>query len=342
MSLLPEYFSWSQFSFIQLFGLVFPIALIVNLFLLLIWISVKSKLALFQVIVILLSASEIPSVFQISLNEDNSCGNQQIKLLSYNVKNFKYNNNDKSNEVTKKDIVHFLVAQDADIVCLQEYHSMTFQQYQPVKDIRDALHANTYYYESFFTHKNNQLSGLVTFSKYEAIGKGKFKFDGSRTFGTYTDVLINGDTVRIFNIHFASIKLQKDDIDFMVSVKPESNTEIKTHSWKIYNKLSKAFELREKQVSFILNEIENSKYKVIICGDFNDTPASWVYNQVTSKLNDTFVEKGNGFGSTYAGPLPLLRIDYIFVDNSFTTCEFKKYDIEKSDHFPISAIVESK
>lgn len=263
----------------------------------------------------------------------------QIKVLSYNVQQFGEQTKNQSSLATKSDIINFLLDQNADIVCLQEYHSANNQLYKPLKEIRDILSAKTYYYESYFNPKYNQLSGLVTFSKYKAINKGKLKFTGSRTFGIYTDVVIKNDTIRIFNIHLASIKLKPGDLDFVVNPEADNSDDLKSHTSDIYRKLIQAYLFREKQLKYLVNEIKSTKYEIILCGDFNDTPSSWIYKQLEQHLNDAFVKKGMGIGRTYAGPLPFLRIDYILTGTSFSIVGFTRHNLIKSDHFPISAII---
>ena len=197
----------------------------------------------------------------------------------------------------------------------------------------------SYYYESYYHPKYNQLLGLVTFSKYNAVNKGKLKFDGSRTFGIYTDLVINKDTVRVFNIHFASIKLQPADLDFVTRRESENNKQIKSSTYDIYHKLTQAYTLREKQLNYLLNIVKTTPYKILICGDFNDTPSSWIVGQLERYLSDTFVKKGQGISPTYAGPIPYLRIDYILTSNEISTKNFTRYEFKKSDHYPISAII---
>lgn len=264
----------------------------------------------------------------------------QIKILSYNVQNFDEQKKSNAAIATKSEIVIFFINQDADIVCIQEYHSTSNRLYEPLKEIRDTLGASTYYYESYFNPKYNQLSGLVIFTKFVAVNKGKLKFTGSRTFGIFTDVIINSDTVRIFNIHLASIKLVPEDLDFVVNPEAENSEDLKSHSSEIYHKLLEAYILREKQLLYLIDVIDSTKHDIILCGDFNDTPSSWIYGQLGNYLTDTFVKKGTGVGRTYAGPLPMLRIDYILTGENYKTRGFTRHNLILSDHYPISAIVE--
>ena len=62
------------------------------------------------------------------------------------------------------------------------------------------------------------------------------------------------------------------------------------------NDLSKTFIIQQKQVELIKKSIKKSPYKVILSGDFNNTAFSYIYKELSRDLNDSFKEKGNGFG----------------------------------------------
>ena len=68
---------------------------------------------------------------------------------------------------------------------------------------------------------------------------------------------------------------------------------------------------RAHQAEEIQRHIDGSPYPVILCGDFNDTPLSYTYRQLSRKLTDSFIEKGRGIGNTYIGGFPSFRIDYV-------------------------------
>ncbi len=240
-------------------------------------------------------------------------------------------------EKAKQNILQFISSESPGIVCLQEYHGKGRTLYEPLMEMKSDLHAGAYYYESYFSPRFQQLTGLVIFSKYKAVNKGKLKFEGSRTFGIYTDLIINDDTTRVFNIHLASIQLMPSDIDFVVNPGQDDNKEFRIHALQIYSKLAEAFDLRERQMTFLLSQIKSSPYPVILAGDFNDTPASFVYDNIAEELDDTFVSKGNGFSITYAGKIPFLRIDYIMKSEAFKTLNYKRHKLDFSDHYPATA-----
>lgn len=332
----------SNYPLFAITGLYYPVLLIINIIFIVFWIFVHKKYILISLIVILFGISNLNDTFNFSSASKAKVNDSSaFKVLSYNVRQFQASDN-LTKLIIQNDILNFLTEQNADIICLQEFQSHNKNIYEPLKQIRDTLNTGTYYYESYYNPRYNYLTGLVTFSTLKAIDKGKLKFDGSRTFGIYTDLLMGGDTIRVFNIHLASISLNPNDIDFVIKPDMENNIEFKTKTGRIYEKLTKAFILRQKQVAVLEQEIENSPYKVLLAGDFNDTPSSYVYKQVSKLLNDSFTEKGSGMGITYAGKIPLLRIDYIFASENFKILEFTKHNILRSDHYPVSAVFKTK
>ena len=79
-------------------------------------------------------------------------------------------------------------------------------------------------------------------------------------------------------------------------------------------------------------KIEESQHPTIVCGDLNDVPNSYAYFKVKKDMKDAFLEKGLGVGRTYNSLAPMLRIDYILPDTSFTVQQFDMVDENLSDH----------
>jgi endonuclease/exonuclease/phosphatase family metal-dependent hydrolase len=54
-------------------------------------------------------------------------------------------------------------------------------------------------------------------------------------------------------------------------------------------------------------------------------------------MKDSFIEKGNGYGTTYNFKFLPFRIDFVLADKDIEITDHKNYDIEVSDHYPIMA-----
>ena len=91
------------------------------------------------------------------------------------------------------------------------------------------------------------------------------------------------------------------------------------------------------QANKVREEIDRSAYPVIVCGDFNDVPYSYSYLKIGKGLQNAFVQKGFGFGRTFSGISPTLRIDNIFTDKKNTVEQFIRVSKKLSDHFPVIA-----
>ena len=76
-----------------------------------------------------------------------------------------------------------------------------------------------------------------------------------------------------------------------------------------------------------------------MAGDLNNTAYSWAYKNTKNNLQDTFLEAGEGFGTSYKFKGFPLRIDFIFVDQKIKINTHKKYEIKYSDHYPISTTI---
>ncbi len=179
--------------------------------------------------------------------------------------------------------------------------------------------------------------GMTIFSKYPIINKGEIPLENTRNQIIFADIeLPQGTIVRVFNAHLQSIYLSHDEFDFSYEESGDAPPAWFTKPLGIMRKLKRAFAKRALQTNQLTKAIENSPYPVILCGDFNDTPVSYTYNEFKKHLNDAYLCDGFGIGATYAGIIPFLRIDYIFTDPQFEVLSFKQLNNERTaDHYAL-------
>ena len=252
-----------------------------------------------------------------------------VKVISYNVRYF-IGDEDFTQKENANRIVSFLEEQDADIICLQEARlrkNSIFNLPNTVKELSSIEH---YQYA-----RTSTTYGSVTMTRYPIINMGEIRFEESRNITIFTDVVIQKDTVRVFNVHLQSYQIDPDKYSIIDSLGVDQEKDLKEVR-EMGVKFKKAFQMRAVQVREIRKYIDESPYHVIVCGDFNDTPVSFSYQMLRGNLTDAFVSSGKGVGRTYIGKLPSFRIDNIFHDKKFESYNFKTYDFQLSDHLPIS------
>jgi endonuclease/exonuclease/phosphatase family metal-dependent hydrolase len=158
----------------------------------------------------------------------------------------------------------------------------------------------------------------------------------------WADLDMGSDTVRVFNVHLESLRFKHEDYSFIseFDLQFEKDEKVQEGYLRIFGKLKTAFTKRAGQVDNLAGLVKWSPHPVILCGDFNDTPNSYTYQQLTSGLSDAFVASGSGFGNTYIGNLPSFRIDYILHDDHFISANYQRKQIRLSDHYPLSCQIE--
>ncbi len=319
-----------KFLIPSFFGLAYPLIFGANLLFLIFWLLVKPRNVVLSLIFILLGWNYIGRYVQLgSDNEETG----DIKLVSYNVGNFYVDGRRKVDENAKA-IVSFLMDQKPDIVCLQEMRLRKRNIFNLPETIKNMESISHYQYAS-----SSNTYGMVTMTRYPIVNMQEIRFENSKNMAIFTDVIIDSDTVRIFNVHLQSYQINPTEFSIIESPGISEEKDIEEVK-EMGMKFKKAFQQRAKQVREIRKFLDESPYHVILCGDFNDTPVSFTYKQLGNNLQDAFVYSGKGIGRTYIGKLPSFRIDYIFHSKGFESSNFETLDFKHSDHLPITCYLQ--
>lgn len=318
-----------SFPILSCAGLAFPIFLVANLLFLLFWLLVYRKFAFFPLLIFVCCWGSIRTYLPLNWL-DGSKPEETIKFLSYNTMAFadrEPHTQEKSNRV-----LEYLVESDADIICVQEY---IWGGKLKQKDILYAL--RNYKYKHYHSFKNG-LNGLGIFSRYPILSAKPVE-GGSRSNGSIVyRVKVDEDTLLIVNNHLESNKIAETDKEIYSNMLDDPNQQNLTSGGKqLLKKLAEASVIRSSQADSLVSFIKEANgKKIIVCGDFNDSPISYTHRALTRHLNDAFVEAGNGLGISYNRHRFYFRIDHIMLSRNLQAydCVVDR-SIQASDHYPI-------
>ncbi len=342
-SLLAKWVPPSFSSTIAYCGLFFPYLLILNFIITIVWLFVDPIWTLMPVVIILFNVNNIDRHFQFrGIDKPDVCANC-LKVMSYNAKAFNIYHDDQKS--LNRQVINFLHNEKPDILCIQEYSYDKSGKtgFNSTEAIIQALNVK----DNEKTHKillpyKNKLGyefGMAIFSKYKIVDGGFVETsDSSSNKSMYVDIRFNGDTLRVYNIHLASMHLDSTDYETGKAIWAGSyDSTFNNKAQKLSQKISMAYVLRQRQAKTINAHISECHYPVILCGDFNDSPASYSYNKIMHGLKDSYRSSGKGTGTTYiGGNFPAYRIDYIAHDKQFNDFEYTVcHDLTVSDHYPV-------
>lgn len=249
-----------------------------------------------------------------------------FKVMTYNVRSF-YNNQGKA---SVEDVLRLIDEVNPDIICMQEFNARLAEQYEGFallgEKYETAVFGRTEAPDSVYA------APMLVLSKYHILRSGTVLTPRS---AVWADVLMGEDTVRIFNNHLRSTAINASDNEFITNRLFLTDTAREEKVRSIVRRYRENSVLRAAQVDSIAGVIDATRTRRIVCGDFNDTPMSYVYRTMARGLEDAFSECGSGYSHTFRGFFNTLRIDYILRSEGFETLSYEVPDVDYSDHHPV-------
>tara|TARA_R110000787_G_scaffold43372_1_gene106403 strand:- start:12105 stop:13133 length:1029 start_codon:yes stop_codon:yes gene_type:complete len=304
-----------SFPGLSLLSLAVSPLIVLNILFVAYWLFKLKKFVFLSLSIIVIAYFHFGSFFKFSSTENPTEIANTLNVLSFNVRLFNLYESKNAQKNIPEIISSFLKNENPDVLCLQEYN----------KEMKIDFTAYPYSYIHF---RGKNILGHAIFSKYPLINTYSFDFQDSYNNTLSADLVKGSDTLRIYNLHLQSLSIKPS-----VSYLQEVDNEV------LRKRISTRFVKQQEQLETILKHKNNSRHPVIISGDFNNTPFSYVYHKVSESMNDAFVEAGNGIGTTYLFEYYPMRIDYIFASNELQILNFNTIRKTFSDHYPITAIV---
>lgn len=326
---LSVYINPAVFSIPGFFGMYYIPILFINLLLLLLALTQRSRSAWIPFIILLPSLLLSEYFVKLGRNEDVYQGNS-FKVMTYNVGQFASSKKGFPRGECKDSIVLLVERQRPDIACFQEF------SISDTANVSKLFPGYPYKYYHFFKIRDNYYFGNLTISRFPIVSNGVISFKGSTNLSIYSDIKGKNMTLRVYNNHLESYNISPTSI---VKKMGDGYEKLSKEIAQVHGKMKGSNQKRAKQVDEVMDHIQDSGLPCLVCGDFNDTPISYTYHQLCKESKDAFMEAGEGFGATYSVLWPMLRIDYVLVPESFGVKTYTVTKTRLSDHYPIITLI---
>lgn len=298
-----------------------PLLVIINILLVAYWLIRVRYWLWIPLVGLAVNYEYITSMYQV-YNSTKYANENKLKVVTYNVHAF-------GNEITgfsAKEFAGIMDKEEADVLCFQEYRGNG----DFTKDDLYATYSKSFPY-SFLPEEKS----MAIYSRYPIIRSQVVEFSGTNNSAIWTDLDVNGRTVRVINVHMQTTAF--DRMRFKAAQAKETGN--KKHREEVYlqftDNLHDNIIRRAEQAKMIRALTDATEYPMILCGDFNDPPGTFTYETLKGDLKDGFLSAGKGFAATYRGLYNLLRIDYLFHSPSLEGIKYGTFPYEMSDHNPV-------
>ncbi|RRQ48906.1 endonuclease [Maribacter algicola] len=313
LACIAPYTKSANLSFLSL---PVPVLVISNFLFLLYWLMVKPKRLWLSFIVLVVGYFSLGSFVQFNTGE--SYDDNALKVMSFNIQGFEGFPRNYDRPIVPE-IADFIQKENPDILCFQEFgywglRNEVFQNYP-------------YSFTNYEVGSEEKGVLMAIYSKYPIINKGDIEFPNSLNGASFVDVLYKKDTLRAYNLHLESLK-----------VRPRSLK--RERSDRLLGRLRNSFAKQQEQADLIREHMKGVSFRKIVCADMNNTQYSYAYQELKQDMEDSFVEKGYGYGRTINFWKFPLRIDFILTDPGIDVLDHKNYSESLSDHEPIMATLQ--
>jgi endonuclease/exonuclease/phosphatase family metal-dependent hydrolase len=322
LALLCPQVNPAEFRWLAFFGTAFPWLILANILLGIGWAWRLNRFALYHLGILFFSWQYITGFFGTDLGRNNA-PESAITVATHNLGGIFQGKagDDALREKKASAYARFLQENGMpDILCTQETSTRFYK-----------LLAQKMGYE----HTFNLKKGTVIMSRFPMEAGGDIPLGKTWNSSIWVDIRVGKRLIRVYNLHLQSNSVTRTTEKVIQSGELDEGETWSTIG-KVLGKVGNATSIRAEQALLLREHIAACKHPVLVCGDFNDTPNSFVYATLSEGLKDSFKEKGFGLGTTFGGILPFLRIDYILTAPAMHiySCRAVRDDVF-SDHYPV-------
>lgn len=325
MAYASPHLSPARWGLISVLAPFYPVFAMGHLLFIFWWMLRRRWYALLSVACLLAGWQHLTAYVNTASAQKSNEAEVPLQVMTYNTFSFLEHDQGRK-KILPDEAGAFLAAYQPDVVCLQEFPAVGRWTKQYTEGVKSQTGLEHHYL----------LAGgyLVLFSRYPIGDRGGRYFGNESNGYLFADIHMGGQVVRVFNVHLQTNAVT-NAMDKMAAEGNLQEKETWLNARGILGRYRRAASVRAEQAQEIRTKISSSPHPVIVCGDFNDVPLSRAYHILQEDLQDGFRIRARGLGTTFAGKVPALRIDYILSDPELRVLDYRVSRAGGSDHYPV-------
>ena len=307
--------------------------LALNVLFVIVWLLMKRWQFLVSVVAIAVRWSFVGLVLQVggtSRVPDRAEHPQMVTLMTYNVHLFNGRDDDRGRSDTNAlRFLDLVRSERPDILCMQEYAA---PRRVGITDSLELLGYNHYY--GSHTAKNGVPYGTVVFSQLPITYVKRI--DGEKLM---VELHRDGQRLRVVCLHMDSYRFDNADHEEIARMRRGEVND--STSLRTIGKVKETILSHEREWMTTISPVVNDcKIPLVVAGDMNDVPTSWLHARLRERLTDTYCDCGSGLSITYDASYPAVRIDNVFRSEGLRTLSYRRIRTDISDHYPVMVALE--
>lgn len=282
------------------------------------------------VLAIVACAGPVGEAFPLSFPKKAAEGAATFRLMSYNIL---HTDDMRQPDYPGNRALEYILHSGVDIVAMAELYNFSPDEFRnATPQLIDSV-AKAYPYRAGLNSTD-----IKIMSKYPVDRMGIIGAEGRVSYDFFKVHFPGGRRVVVAMVHLPSFNLSEKERQVVSEMRTvggakESMRELKG---SIFQKLRTSFRDRARVASRLREAIDTVKGNLIVCGDFNDVPASWSYSLLKGDdMRDAYTETNFGPTFTYNAHLFYFHIDQVLYRGDLKALSVKRGKINTSDHYPL-------
>lgn len=313
--------------------MIFPLVCGTVVILILLDLLMCRRMAFLPALALLVCAPSLWNICPLNIGEPTlPPGYYRVKIMTYNVYNMDDYTHQSGGEISRT--LSNIIADDADIVCLQEAPYDDISRWSFYRSQADTLMERYPYREGV----GNSMWVLSKFPT-DSVPLRQASNTTSCMFQC-VKVDVKGTMLTLFNIHLQSIGLLSADKQLYheITTRPITKQRIEEARYDLISKVSQAMRERAGQAHLLREQIDaTGTENVVVAGDFNDIEGCYAERVIAGReLRSVYTSVSRGPTITYYADRLYFNIDHVLYGPRIIPLKYHRGNVKASDHYSVS------